>query len=190
MLSAAETKASSADEIAEKLEKDANGLQLQIAQADERAAQANRTAESERLARVGLEQQLSWRSLTSDQATAIAGKLMPFAGQQFDFTTFGSDGECLNFENELYRVVLAGHWLLDPNRKWSVQFTLVIGIEVRVSEKADTSTKDAATTLVEALNAEGISTTLRPIPAQEVPNPAVITITVGKSPNSMRPIIP
>lgn len=123
-----------------------------IAEAQQKAAEANRAAESERLARVRMEQRLAWRNLTTEQAKSIAGKLLPFEGQLFDFVTYPDNGECINFENLLYRVVSRGGWVLDPNRKWQVQMTLKVGIVVEVSEAAGKSVNEAALALVSALN--------------------------------------
>jgi hypothetical protein len=67
---------------------------------------------------------------------------------------------------------------------------LIVGIELQVSEEADKSTARAASTLLNALTAEGITAVLKTVPAQEVPNPAVINVTVGKNPASMQPIEP
>ena len=116
----------------------------------------------------------------------ITEKLWPFTGQLFDFVTYGSEGECLNFENVLYRVVLVGRWTLDPKRKWHMLVNTVVGIEVQVDEKAEQSTKDAAAAFTTALQAEGVLAVLKPTPNTE--NPAVISITVAKSPASMAPI--
>jgi hypothetical protein len=182
---------------AETARKEAEGFQLQIAHANERAsnaekvaAQSRKEAEAEHLARVELEQKLSWRTLSAEQGNRVATTLLPFAGQQFDFETYSSEAECLNFENELYRVVLSGRWALDPNRKWSMLINLVVGIEVNVAESATKSSQDAATALTDALNAEGILAVHKAIPAKDGPNPSIIVIIVGKSPASMQPINP
>jgi hypothetical protein len=109
-------KALNAAEIARK---NAEGFQLRIAEAQrvaaeskEESARLTKEAEAEHLARVKLEQQLSWRTLTLEQKERIAKRVLPFAGQQFNLVTYSSEGECLNFENELYRVVLSGSWVL------------------------------------------------------------------------------
>lgn len=186
-------RAAKALEAAETARKEAEGFQLQIAQANERASksekeaeQLRKDAETERLARVNLEQKLAWRQLSEAQAERIAKKLWPFAGQVFDFVTYGSEGECLNFQNVLYRVVLGGRWTLNPKRTWHMLMNLMVGVEVQVDEKADKSTKDAAAALADALQAEGVQAALKPTPNME--NPSVIVIAVGKSPASMAPI--
>jgi murein DD-endopeptidase MepM/ murein hydrolase activator NlpD len=162
--------------------------QRSAAESKKEAARLTKEAEAEHLARVRLEQQLSWRSVTSRQGERIARRLLPFSGQQFDFVTYGSEGECLNFENELYRIVLSGRWVLDPKRQWAMLAGLIVGVEVQVPDNADAHTKEAASTLVDALTAEDVLATVKMIPAQDAPNPAVIKIAVGKNPNSMRPI--
>jgi hypothetical protein len=59
-----------------------------------------------------------------------------------------------------------------------------------VSEKADKSTSDAASILVGALNDNGVLAHLKSIPAQDAPNPAIISVVGGKNPSSMQPIEP
>ena len=63
---------------------------------------------------------------------------------------------------------------------------LVVGVEVQISADADPQTRNAASALVGALTAEGISSSLKGYP--DVPNPRVIKIAIGKSPGSMQPI--
>jgi hypothetical protein len=166
----------------------AEGLELQIAQSNERAAHAEQQAEEEHAARTKLEQKLTWRSVTNEQAERIARKLRPFPGQQFDFVTYNNEGECLNFQNVLYRLFLHSGWTLDPKRQWGMLITLIVGLEVEISEGADEQVNHAASTLVKALNDENILATLKPIPVKDAPTTAVIKIAVGKSPVSMEPI--
>jgi hypothetical protein len=64
----------------------------------------------------------------------------------------------------------------------------VVGVELQISDTADTQTNGAASALVDALTAEGFPSSLKTIPASDVPNPTVIKIVIGKNPNSMRPI--
>lgn len=164
------------------------GYESQIAQANERAAHAEQRAEEEQTARTKLEQKLAWRSLTNEQAERIARKLRSFPGQQFDFVTYSNEGECLNFQDVLYRLFLYSRWTLDPKRQWGMLITLIVGLEVQVSEGADEQVRQAASTLVKALNDENILATLKTIPAKDAPATAVIKIAVGKSPSSMEPI--
>jgi hypothetical protein len=173
---------------AETARKEAEGFQFQIAQANERAAHAEQRAEEERTARTKLEQKLAWRSLTNEQAERIARRLRSFPGQQFDFVTYSNEGECLNFQNTLYRLLLYSGWTLDPKRQWGMLITLIVGLEVQVSDGADEQVKHVASTLVKALNDENIAATLKPIPIKDAPATAVIKIVVGKSPASMEPI--
>jgi hypothetical protein len=67
---------------------------------------------------------------------------------------------------------------------------LVVGIEVQVSDSADTQTNEASLALVDALNAEDILANRKIVPSADAPNPAVITITIGRNPNTIRPIEP
>jgi hypothetical protein len=182
---------------AETARKEVEGFQLQIALANERAsnaekitAQLRKDAETEHLARVKLEQQLSWRIVTPQQAKKIAARLLPFAGQKFSAITYSSDAECLNFANELSPAILPGGWILDPDRKWEMLINLVVGIKLQIPDNAEPRTKEAAATLMDALNAEQMATSLETVKASEAPNPAVIKIVIGKSPTSLMPIEP
>jgi hypothetical protein len=82
--SRASSAAAQAEGYAAKANEKADRFRLQIAQANERAAEAKQAAEAERLARVKIQQQLSWRSLSAAQRERIRNRILPFAGQQFD----------------------------------------------------------------------------------------------------------
>jgi hypothetical protein len=117
----------------------AKRAEAQVASANARAEEAHSMAESERTARMDIQRQLAWRELTQAQRDQIGRALLPFAGQQFNLVTYATEGECLNLTNELYSALLSGRWVLDPNRRFAVLFSLVVGVEVLVSEKATDS---------------------------------------------------
>lgn len=161
-----------------------------IAEAQRDAAAARKEAEHERLARAKIEESLAWRIPSKEQKRRITERLLPFSGQQFDLVTFSSEGECLNFENELYNVMLSGHWLLDPNRKWQALMNLIVGTVVHISDKAEPRIKKAAEELARSLSAEGFSATVEPVPDKDFPNLGVIEVYIGKNPITMNPILP
>jgi hypothetical protein len=162
--------------------------EARIAEANARAAEAKKEAEAEHLARVKIQQQLSWRDLSPSQRERIRARIAPFAGQKFDVVTFVSEGECLNFANTLYGTALSGGWVLDPNRKWHALFNLVVGVRVHFSVKAGKPTREAAGALADALNAEHVLAAIEPVPETDFPDPAIVGIYVGKNPASMQPI--
>lgn len=56
-------------------------LKQELSQANERAANALQKAEEERLARVKLEERVSWRRLTTEQQSEIGARFSHFSGQ-------------------------------------------------------------------------------------------------------------
>ena len=163
----------------------------QVAVAESHAMEATRLAQDEIKKRRDLERQLAWRTLDPGQRQRIASRLMKFAGQQFDMSTYDTEPECVNFENELYRVALVGHWMLDPKRQWHGFGRIFVGIQVYISEKATPATRAAADGLVAALTSESVPSSI--IVAErgaDWPRPEVVVMQVGKSPNSMQPMTP
>lgn len=79
----------------------AEGLELQIAQADERAASANETAEQEKLARLQLEARLADRVITPDQQRRIAEAFAPMRGQTVDVVVVGDSLEITKTANAI-----------------------------------------------------------------------------------------
>jgi hypothetical protein len=138
-----------------------------------------------------IEQQLAWRDIDEDATKRIARRLTPFAGQLFDMTALDTDPESVNFENEVYRVALRGRWTVDPNRKWHTLLVLFSGVQITIANAATENTRSAARALVDALTAESIVASLkRGDPTDTWPASNVVAIQVGKSPNSMQPMIP
>lgn len=68
-------------------------LDREVATANERAAEANRIAEAERLERIKLEAQVSPRRLTSEQQKRVASALRRFSGKAVSVTSYALDLE-------------------------------------------------------------------------------------------------
>lgn len=81
-----------------------------IAQANEHAAEANRIAESERLARVELEKQLSPRRLTKEQREKLSKLLYVPQGSNIAIASSPFDGEAQDFASDLVEAFKAGNW--------------------------------------------------------------------------------
>jgi hypothetical protein len=88
--------------------------EVRIAEAEARAAEANREAselrkqaETERLARVKIEEKLAPRHLTTEQKRSIAGKLNRFRGHVVNLMTFSTDAEVVRFSADIEQA-LAG----------------------------------------------------------------------------------
>lgn len=184
-------KAKSAETVARSAREQADSFEKRIVSATDTAikAESHLADALEHTAR--LERQLAWREIDSEQRARLSAKLARFTGQLFDMATFESEPECVNFENELYRNMLAGKWLLDPKREWHALMEMVIGVRMVVSANAHGQTRAAAGALVEALKAESIEASIISAgPKETWPAPNVVAVQVGKNPNSTHPISP
>jgi len=119
-----------------------------------RVAELNLKAEQERLARVKLEQKFADRTLSEEQALAIASKVREFAGQEFSVTAYWDNPESRGFANELAALLVefAG-WIFAQGPSGQM-FGGKIGVQVWSHPDADPPTKMAAAALVSALNDE------------------------------------
>lgn len=104
----AEQKAGEAKERASKNEQESTALRKQ-------AAGLRKQAEDERLARVKIEQQLEWRSLSVEQKDELRIALLPFAGARIRVSHPMGDPESGGYAADFADVVLASKWLLDGN---------------------------------------------------------------------------
>jgi hypothetical protein len=71
----------------------AKNIDLQIAEAQRIAAEANQKAEEERLARIKIEEKLAARRLSPEQRSNIVGKLKQFVGVKLNFLAYSGDPE-------------------------------------------------------------------------------------------------
>jgi hypothetical protein len=83
--------------------------------AGQRAAEANRAAEEERLARIKIEASVAWRRLTDDQIKAIGNSLIRFAGTSTGLEYNVGDSEADNFGRGISAALTLAHWgVSDP----------------------------------------------------------------------------
>ncbi len=140
---------------AEEARQKAEGFQLQIAQANERAAEAERET-------ARLKSQLADRTLTDDQLRAIAIKLASYAGQEYEIVAYWDSKESVGIANRIHQALQMARWKYIPPPKTGVAlFGGVIGIFVNVHPEADRRVKEAATALVSALNEQAVAAELR-----------------------------
>jgi hypothetical protein len=152
-----------------------------IAEANARAAEANRIAEGERLARIKLEKEMAWRSLDSEQVAKLVSELNRFAGQPFEIITYPNDPEALSFSRELTDALAKAGWRPEQSNGF-LGFQVEIGITIEVAPRKMPDLSSTVKALSEALNAFGISakTTVRAGSASNRPN--TVKIRVGKKP--------
>jgi hypothetical protein len=129
-------------------------LRRAIADTNERAAEANRIAEQERVARLKLEQSFAPRGLTIAQGNALIAALKSFADQKFMFATYPDDREAVHFCEVINEVLQGAGWKMEKSDGF-LAFSLEFGVSVMVDPKADGPTQLAATSLIAAFNAQG-----------------------------------
>jgi hypothetical protein len=167
-------RAAKALKAAEVARKNAEGFRLQIAQANERAASAER--ETARLT-----QRMADRTLTDEQLWRIVGKLRAFAGQEFDVTPYWDSKESMSIANRIEPALAAAGWKYAPPERSGFMLGGVMGVLVYVHPAAPDNTKQAANTLVDALNAEGIVAEIRN-PSPKDPVDKKLHLNVGSKP--------
>src|SRR5262245_3438461 len=145
---------------AKALERIAN---MGIAEANLRAAEANRKAEEEKLARVKLEQQTAIRDLTEEETMALTKNLSTFSGQHAVVDVFPALFESAAITRQLIGVLVNAGWtisgpnfltappnvLFSNNPRAHAGPLLIMGILVRATE--DARSQAAAKALFEGM---------------------------------------
>jgi hypothetical protein len=167
-------RAAKALEDADKARKEALKFQLQIAQANERAANAEKETAK-------LTQRFAARNLSETQLKAIAEKIRPFAGQEFDVTPYWDLKESLAIANQIASGLKFGGWNYVAPKQSGFMLGGTAGVQVWVHPTADDTVKNAANALVAALDEQGIESELR---LQNPANPAdpKLHLNVGAKP--------
>jgi len=145
-------------------------FRLEIAESNKQAAEANQKAESERLARLKIEEKIAPRGLSPAQFGNLRNKLIEFASTPIDVCVFPEgSSDIIPLSHEILHVLQAAKWD-------ALMFTAigsganVMGIWVSISNRSDITVKSAAKLLISALNSEGIITKeLVPFPEEHLP---------------------
>ncbi len=170
--------ASGARREADSFEKDIVSAKTQAAEAESHLADAlQRAADAEKEV-VRLNGMLADRQLTDLQLQLIAGKLSRYSGQEYTVTAYWESKESLGIANRIHASLQLAKWSYSAEGSKSQMLGGVIGVFVWTHPDADEATKEAADSLVDALNAEGIEA------AREQQNPKnpktdMININVG-----------
>jgi outer membrane murein-binding lipoprotein Lpp len=151
--------------------RDAEGLRLQIAQANERAANAER--ETARLTGV-----LADRTLSDEQVRSIAAKLSPYSGQVYDITPYRSSKESVGIAVRIDAALRLARWTPVQSQAIGLFGGIVGGLVFRHPD-ADQQTKAAESALVAALVHDGIQAELILQNSQNNPKHNKITLDVG-----------
>jgi len=151
-----DARAAKALEAAEVARKNAEGFQLQIAQANERAASANETAERERFARLQLEARLADRTLTPLQQTLLVADLTPSSGTVIDIAIFGDSAEISGIGRLIVESLTRAGWTVHFAAAMSGQAT-VKGILVGTRANSDQAITQASALLIRSLQKQNLS---------------------------------
>jgi hypothetical protein len=167
-------RAAKALEDADKARKEALKFQLQIAQADERAANAEKETAK-------LTQRFAARNLSEVQIKAIADKIRPFAGQEFDVTPYWDLKESMAIANRITSGLQYAGWSYVAPKQYGFMLGGIAGVQVWVHPTADDKVKNAANALIAALNEQGIESELRQQNPANPPDPK-LHLNVGTKP--------
>jgi hypothetical protein len=129
------------------------------AHADERARVAEQKAESERLARVELEESIAWRRLTAESSTTLSSHLTRFSGQHVWLIYNLNDVEAFGFATDLAKALPSAKWVAtepEPIMKMAegpipLGANPVLERGVLVTSTDDAVSREAAAALVKAI---------------------------------------
>lgn len=128
-----------------------------------------------------LEARLAPRSLTPDQQRAVIESLRPFAGTQFQFTSYQDDAEVKGLVLPLIKILLAAGWKGLPAQDF-LMAGLVEGVVVEYAPASKNVLAPAAAALAASLNSNGIEAVARE--NSELKEAADrVKIKVGKKPS-------
>ncbi|MGD0793910.1 MAG: hypothetical protein ABR920_19260 [Terriglobales bacterium] len=147
----------------------------EIASIKRDAAEANRLAEQDRLARVKIEERLAPRFLTEkDQSSAVAA-LKPFASRLVDIVKYPDDAEVSELARQISGVLTDAGW----KPAVSVSGEPLTGIVVEIDPK-NPPNLTAGQALVTALSGAGLNVK-GPVPSlHTAPTGGSVRVTVGR----------
>ena len=127
----------------------------QVAKAEQSAAEANKVAEQERLARIKIEQQLAPRSLSQAQIEGISAAISTFGPIPIDVFVVDSSPEAADLSNKIDVGLLSAGW--KPMTWTWTGMGAVSGVLVLFEPGASPQVVSAASGLSGALTAAGLS---------------------------------
>jgi hypothetical protein len=164
----------------EKLTNDLRDKDKEIADAKARAAEANRLAAEEQLARVKIEEKLAGWRLDPKAQERLIEKLKPYAMTPFDLAVNPVE---YRFMETLDGILIAAGWVRQPKADFSVlldgkaSINYWSGVTIEFAQESLNSFRTAAETLVRGLAAEGIPAKGNVIQGGD---PNAIHVVVGK----------
>jgi hypothetical protein len=155
---------------------------LAIAESDtakKGAAEANARALEAQLA---LEKFKAPRVLADEEVQAIAEKLKPFSGQEFQIVTYWEMQEPLAFANQIYAALDLAGWKYIKLERATVMLGGTEGVQVWTHPNADEEVKKAADALTTALTGADVVAVVHKFQNVENPKDNKINLNVGTKP--------
>lgn len=157
----------------------------EAAAANAHAAEANRIAEGERLARVKIEERMAPRRLTIEQQQRVIAQITPFGRQSYS-PGVTNQTEAIDFLRVMERVFQSAGWhksfvqIADIN-VGDASLINCSGVEIQIADRYVTELRPAASALTAALQAEGIAAKTI-VSKERDSNIKVIYILIGEKP--------
>jgi hypothetical protein len=156
--------------------------QRQAAEANLRAAGANRIAEEERLARVKLEAQLAPRTLKGDSQEDVVNAIKPFAPQAFDILWYTDNPDSQDLANDIYGTCQQAGWVLESSNS-ALGSSVILGVVIEFAPSRTNVFGPACNALASALKKEGIDAIAQArVDEDREKEPQRLRIKVGKKP--------
>ncbi len=165
-----------------RLNKDAEALKLDVAKANERASEANRVAEGERLARLKIEERLAPRSLSKEQSDELTAALGKFPGQKIEIMEYSLSREASSLSQKIQAAFVAAKWDAKVIGMMGGA-ELEPGIHILIAQGQ--TPFPAVTALLQTLKEQGFVVTFRydaGFSGPVLPTPGVIRMLVGPKP--------
>ena len=154
-------------------------LDRSTASLQDKVAEAQAAAEAERVARLRIEERLADRTLQDAQIRAIASRLTPFKGQEFEITTYWELKEAMAFANQVFAALGLAEWKYIQPEGGRVLLGGVAGVLVYVHPEANERTQQAARALVSALAQQRVAADLK---QYKLLHPERLDINIGTKP--------
>jgi len=129
------------------------------ATAEQRAAEANRAAEQERLERVKLEAKIAPRFLSREEREVLSSRIRSAQVKLVDLFLYGSTPEIVRLSRQLAEALTSANWNVQV---WNVYGNAAVaGIAISVVDTADPNTSASAELLLTALDEAGLDVITR-----------------------------